>query len=279
LANIIVLKRIGHEFEIDVALSNVNHSGKHCSHDEPSAINPYHNPYIPEKSSATYRYKYERPEFLKRAKQSTRSDVKSQKAPIVSSDWVLYALIDSVVDLYMPLCESLAQEVDTIDELMIRIDTSEHKDVMRRIGLTNRNIIELRRLIQPKEQIVRFILTTTSSLIGKHVKTYMRDVLDHILSCIEKLEHSKDTLTQTHTSYLTRIQVSVAKTSRNRTDIMNNIGIVSFMLGPLSIIPTIIGMNVPIPGGDGLQPAWFAGIMALLVLLCVVTAIITRINI
>jgi magnesium transporter len=170
-------------------------------------------------------------------------------------------------------------EVDTIDEIIVHMDNREHRDILRRIGLINKTIVELKRLMQPKERIARFVITTSSSLIGANVRIYMRDVLDHLLSCIERLESSKDTLTHTHSNYLTKVQLSIAQASRGRTDAMNKIGIIAFIFTPISIVPGLWGVNVPVPGGDVTNLSPFLGVMASLCIMCLITAVFTRLNV
>jgi Mg2+ and Co2+ transporter CorA len=276
-----VLQRIGHEFEIDDALNQINatvsreNTPQDPYHSLPSSINPNHNPLRPKLTSSPFRYKYSRPDFLDRILDQASSSKRSKKTPIPSSDWVFYALLDAITDLYIPVVESLTYQVEVIDDMVQIISPKEHRDMLRRIGLLKRDMIELRRLIEPKENIAKFIVAEHIPLISENVRIYMRDILDHLITYNEKIAHSSEALIHTHRNYLTRVQVSIAKSSRERTDVMNNISIAAFILSPLSLVSGLLGMNVPVPGGDG-NPWWFVAVMILLLVLCAATWRTTR---
>jgi len=61
---------------------------------------------------------------------------------------------------------------------------------------------------------------------------------------------ARDSLNQSHTNYLTRVQIEIAQSSQKTDAFMNRITVFASIFGPLSVISGIWGMNVKVPGQD-----------------------------
>eukprot|EP00762_Andalucia_godoyi_P004841 ANDGO_07286.mRNA.1 Putative metal ion transporter C17A12.14 len=93
-------------------------------------------------------------------------------------------------------------------------------------------------------------------------RLYLRDLQDHIGSCLHKMERSREMLTQAHSNYLSRMSIAVARTSQVTNNWMKKLGIVATGMLPLTIVTSAFGMNVQVPWRDvdSLDP--FFGILA-----------------
>lgn len=57
-----------------------------------------------------------------------------KRTELPSADWILYAYFDAMVDLYMPIVESLVDEVEALDDLILVLSEQEGADLLARIG-------------------------------------------------------------------------------------------------------------------------------------------------
>jgi Mg2+ and Co2+ transporter CorA len=108
-----------------------------------------------------------------------------------SSCWILYALIDgkqttneiAVVDLILPTIEVLISESDTLNEFVYKLDIEENEDMLLRLKEARKVTSNVRRMTMTKNKIATNLSSRESLLIKKDIKTYLRDVLDHLNIC------------------------------------------------------------------------------------------------
>ena len=78
----------------------------------------------------------------------------------VSADWICYALIDDIVDGFAPLLDGVEQEVDAIDEGVLRLHREDEEEVetgqmLQRIGLARKKVMGLLRLLGSKADVIK----------------------------------------------------------------------------------------------------------------------------
>jgi Mg2+ and Co2+ transporter CorA len=204
------------------------------------------------------------------------SPTSSKRTHIPSSDWVLYAFLDAMVDMYIPFVDSLVLEVDNLDELVFLLSQQEQGDLLKRLGLSKRNVVTLRRLLLPKQKMTTYLASQPIKFLSHTVQLYLRDVLDHLQICLEKLEVARENLNQTHNNYLTKVQIEIAEASGRTDEFMNRITVIASLLGPLTLVSSIWGMNVKVPGQDDPSLKWFFGINCGMLVLALILVIFLR---
>ncbi|KAL0488169.1 metal ion transporter [Acrasis kona] len=253
-----IMKRIGTDYEVQIMSNQQN-------------IN-----ILPEQTSDV-QYKYGTPTTLAMpTKLEIEQQVKDVQMIIPSPDWVLYAFIDAIVDLYIPVVTSILNEVENLDELLSHLKSTEQKEMLQRLGVANRNIVSLTRLLENKERIARLVAFKFDRFISEHVSVYMRDVIDHLEFCLDRLDISKDTLTHTHSTYLMRIQIEIARTSSRTGSVINRLSFYATVAAPPALLSGVFGMNIYTPGQDVKDVSWFMGILASMLLLAFIILAKTR---
>lgn len=133
---------------------------------------------------------------------------------IVSSDWISYAIVDDITDVFGPIIHSIEEEVDDIDEAIMSAWDSEKKkeardgekggdetivpelsrgDVLRRVGDCRKRVMSLYRLLGNKADVIKGFAkrcneqytVTPHSEIG----LYLGDIQDHIVTMTSNLGH------------------------------------------------------------------------------------------
>ncbi|KAL0484232.1 hypothetical protein AKO1_004877, partial [Acrasis kona] len=278
----LLIKRIGTEFEVDVD------EGQNVPRQFPQSVsltqpittgivNPQHLRLLPELQSATA-YKYDVNRSLTKKigtpmtgsysfdydtnPEMTEMNIKRRKTTIPGPDWILYAFLDATVDVRIPYVDSLLQDVENLDELVFMLCCDEHDDLLKRIGMIKKNIVNMRRLLYPKQKMTSYLVSQELKFVSDIIKVYLRDVLDHLAICIDKLELARENLMHTHSNYLTKVQIEIAQASSRTDDFMNRITILAAILAPLTLVSGLWGMNVRVPGGTSEGLGWFFGIVS-----------------
>lgn len=170
----------------------------------------------------------------------------------LTSDWIAYALLDDIVDEFMPQMRTMELEADSIDDLVLVLSHSDQADMLRRIGRARKRVTLLLRLLQPKTEVIKALTKRCPERLRPHTILYLRDIQDHVLTMVQSFEHYADTLNRSHSNYLAQISIELNQASNHMAIVMKKLTAAASILLPLSLISGIWGMNVPVPGGvDG----------------------------
>ncbi|EFC38685.1 predicted protein [Naegleria gruberi] len=196
-----------------------------------------------------------------------------------SPSFVFHNLMDSIVEKLIPTVDGITKSCDMIDEFALSFSSSyQGNSVVEDIADLKRKIVVLRKLIVPKQRMFVYLVShyLTASYFAEDVRIYMRDVLDHLTYSCDKLEMAVDALSESHTNYLTKLQIEMAQASSITDKFMNRLSSMAMIYAPLTLIGTVWGMNCQVPGQNEDSLYWFFGICGFMVLLVVVIVILLR---
>lgn len=188
----------------------------------------------------------------------------------LTADWIMYAIIDDIVDEFMPSIRTLELEADSIDDLVLILSQSDRHEMLRRIGAARKRVTHLLRLLKPKIDVMKALTKRNSDRLKLHTVTYLRDIYDHVQLMVDNLVHYNNTLDRSHSNYIGQINIEMAEFSNRMTWVINKLSAAALLAVPLSLITSMWGMNVPVPGQPGTHfreyGPFFAiiGIMAIL---------------
>jgi magnesium transporter len=104
---------------------------------------------------------------------------------------VLYAVMDRVVDGYLPVVTGLANDIDEIETEVFDSDP----DVSRRIYQLTREVIEFQRAAEPLRRVFSALAAGFEKYrTDEELRRYLRDVEDHIISVVEQLHSFRELL-------------------------------------------------------------------------------------
>ncbi len=161
--------------------------------------------------------------------------LKDQKGNIrkLGASYMLYALMDLVVDQYFELINRLGDELETMEELLYR---RPEKSMMYDIQGIKKAMTTIRRAIWPERDKINEILRSDSVLINQGTKTFFRDTYDHTMQIIDLVESYRDITTGL-------IDMNLSFMSNRMNEIMKVLTIISSIFIPLTFIAGIYGMN------------------------------------
>eukprot|EP00124_Ichthyophonus_hoferi_P004075 Ihof_evm4s407 gene=Ihof_evmTU4s407 len=126
---------------------------------------------------------------------------------VLRPDWVLYLMLDEVVDEMEPIVSSCETEIGTIDEFIFYLGEKDQSDVLRRIAVARKKLAGLTRKLKPKRDIVMYLTgcgKTVPMCISKTTFLYMRDILDAIQEMMVQLDSSRELINSTQGNYLSQ---------------------------------------------------------------------------
>ena len=163
-----------------------------------------------------------------------RERIRNNKGIIrkMGSNYLVYSLIDVIVDNYFTILEKIGEEIEELEDKVIFHPTQE---IVRTIHHLKRNLIILRKSIWPLREVLSTLERGESQLI-KNLSMYFRDIYDHTIQIIDTLETYRDFATGLLDIYLSSLS--------NRTnEIMKVLTIIGTIFIPLTFITGIYGMN------------------------------------
>jgi len=166
---------------------------------------------------------------------AVRQRIRSGKGQVrrMGPDYLLYALLDAIVDGYFVVLEHLGEEVEQLEEEVIEHPDSE---TVRSIHTMRRQVSHLRHSVFPLRDMIYVLDRPGESLISDSVSPYWRDLQDHVLRVGEALENMRDWVGSLFDTYL-----SVA--SQRMNEVMKVLTVIATLFIPLTFIAGIYGMN------------------------------------
>jgi magnesium transporter len=149
-------------------------------------------------------------------------------------DYLAYALLDTLIDRYYPIAESLSHELEDLEE--DAVDVSPGPDVLERIHHNRRRLVVLRRIGRPQREAVRDLATVESPFVSANVRTYLRDTLDHISQVIELTDSS-------HEMSVGLMEIYLSNVGQRTNEIMKVLTLMASIFIPVTFIAGVYGMN------------------------------------
>ncbi|XHG02868.1 hypothetical protein AWENTII_006192 [Aspergillus wentii] len=219
---------------------------------------------------------------------------------ILSSDWISYALIDDITDVFGPLIQAIEDEVDEIDENIMhmhslgRTATSSNKEegndgvstsltpgeMLRRVGESRKKVMGMYRLLSNKADVVKGFAKRCNEqwevAPKSEIGLYLGDIQDHIMTMTSSLTYYETILSRAHSNYLAQINILMNERQEQTADVLGKLTVLGTIVLPLNIICGMWGMNVKVPGQDVDSLDWFWSITAGLILFAIASFYIAK---
>lgn len=176
-----------------------------------------------------------------------------------NSDYLLYALMDAVVDNYYAIIETLGNKIEDLETEIF--EGNPRETINQDIQNLKREILRLRRAIFPLKEVVNHIVKTEHHLISKFTINYFRDVYDHLVQVSDNIDFYRDMMIGLMEMYMSGI-------SNKMNEVMKVLTIMSSIFIPMTFIAGIYGMNFSNMPELHFKYGYFI-ILGLMVLLCI----------
>jgi magnesium transporter len=152
----------------------------------------------------------------------------------MGSSFVMYALMDAVVDRYFPVVDMLESELETIED---RIFThGAQRQNVERLYQLKRKGLELRHAVIPLMDDVGRLLGGRAPSLATGVQDYLRDVHDHLIRIAGRLDTIRDTIA-------TAIQVNLSMVSIDESEVNKRLAAWAAIFAVFTAFAGVWGMN------------------------------------
>lgn len=189
-----------------------------------------------------------------------RARIKGAKGRVrkFGADYLVYALMDIIVDNYFVILEHYGEVLEDLEEEVLNTPTPE---VLARINGYKREMLFLRKSVWPLREVLSTLHREEGSLFSNVVLTYFRDVYDHTVGVIDTVETFRDILTGL-------LEVYLSSVSNRMNEVMKVLTIIATIFSPLTFVVGVYGMNfayMPELGWRWGYPAVWAAMIGLTV--------------
>src|SRR5688500_17404986 len=195
-----------------------------------------------------------------RASEETRDGLMSKGPGLL-----LYKIVDDSFDYCFPMLRKMGNKLDRIED---EIFEGAAEDVVRDISNAKQEIINFRKIIRPQRSVLRDLERNKQRYLAEDLDIYFDDIVDaseRIWDMLENYKEVVEALEDTNESVI----------SHRVNGILKVLTSISVIVLPLTLLASIWGMNVGVPG-EGDREDFFAIVAAMLVLLCAMLAFFKR---
>lgn len=164
-----------------------------------------------------------------------RQRIKENKGTIrqKSVDYLLYRLIDTVVDHYFLITEYVSDATIDLEE---RVFENPDENALIEIHQLKKRLVNLRKITGPLREAILGLYKGGNRLVKQSTERYFQDVYEHIIQVNETIENQRDTVASIMDLYMTGV-------STRMNQVMQMLTIIATIFIPLTFIAGIYGMN------------------------------------
>jgi magnesium transporter len=149
------------------------------------------------------------------------------------ADYLVYALMDRIVDGYFVLLDQIGESIEDLETEILN-NLSRH--TKQQIHDLKRQLLSLRRSISPLRDAIGLLIKSDSKYISDQTIIFLRDLYDHCIQVFDILETSRDNLTSLQDLYNSEL-------SFKTNSVMQVLTVVATIFIPLTFLVGVYGMN------------------------------------
>ncbi|MFP6559109.1 magnesium/cobalt transporter CorA [Paraburkholderia sp. B3] len=151
--------------------------------------------------------------------------------------FVVYALIDSVVDRYMPVLDALSGEIEELeDRIFEKNGVAASRSIIEDLYSLKRRLVILQHHVSPLVEAVGKLVGGRIPPICAGMQAYYRDVYDHLVRVSNLVDARREMI-------VTAIQVNLGMISLAESEVTKRLGSFAALFAVPTMIAGIYGMN------------------------------------
>jgi magnesium transporter len=149
------------------------------------------------------------------------------------ADYLLYALVDAIVDQYFAVLEVLGEKIEALQQIVV---ADPKPETLKEIHGLKRQLLFLRRAVWPLRDVMNNLSRSDSPLLQQATKVFFRDVHDHVVQIVDTIETLREMVSASLDIYLSSV-------SYRLNAVMRVLTVITTIFMPLGFIASIYGMN------------------------------------
>jgi magnesium transporter len=151
----------------------------------------------------------------------------------MGADFLAYSLLDTLVDGYFPIVESLG---DALEELEERVVAGKIERNAGAIHVIRRQLLNLHRILWQQRDSINSLMRGESRFIGQGMRVYLRDAYDHAVQILDLAESFREMA-------VSLMEVHLSSVSNRLNEVMRVLTVISTIFIPLTFLVGVYGMN------------------------------------
>lgn len=164
---------------------------------------------------------------------SVRLKTSAGKTRKNGADYLLYSLMDLVVDNYFLILEQISENIERLEDSII--NTTKQKSMTEMYSL-KRELMLMRKVVFPLREMLSNLIREDAPLITPNTVLYLRDVHDHVSQVIESIDSYRELVASL-------MDLSLSQAGNRMNNVMKVLTVISVIFMPLTFIAGIYGMN------------------------------------
>jgi magnesium transporter len=146
---------------------------------------------------------------------------------------LLYHIVDEIVAGHMPVVDTIDEEMERIEELILSDGArTTLPDVLR----IKRSLLHLRRIVAPQRETLNRLARDEFAVIAPADRVYFRDVYDHLVRLYDIAEGLRDLAAGSLDTYLSVI-------NNRMNEVMKTFTLITTLFMPITFLTGFFGMN------------------------------------
>ncbi|MFI2743403.1 magnesium/cobalt transporter CorA [Zhouia sp. PK063] len=162
-----------------------------------------------------------------------RIETKSGNIRTRKSDYLLFALLDSMVDHYFEVLEVMGDQVEHIEEQLFE---EPDDSITQNIQALKKEALRIRRAAFPIREVMNRLEKTSHPYFQEQTRAFIDDLYDHSIQVIETIEMYREMIWGLMDTYMSSV-------SNKMNNVMKVLTIIATIFIPLTFIAGIYGMN------------------------------------
>lgn len=186
-----------------------------------------------------------------------------QQARKKGEDFLLYQLLDILIDNYYYVLRSADEQIERLDHDILERPNDHHLIDLQRLKT---DVLYIRKNILPVRELIGNLTRHEVTYFDEDNKYFLRDLHDHMQRNVEELDFQREQLNSL-------MDLFYNLQTHKMNNVMKTLTTVSFVIMPLTFIASLYGMNIKIPRSEDPNAFWeLIGIMGGIAVLLLVFA-------
>ncbi|HTZ86186.1 MAG TPA: magnesium transporter CorA family protein [Solirubrobacteraceae bacterium] len=172
--------------------------------------------------------------------------------------FLLWGLLDDIVDGHFETVQSLDGEIETLEDLLFENGRPHEAEVQRRSFELRKSLVLLRRLVLPMREVVNSLMRRDLQVIDQGMAPYYQDVYDHVMRATDWTESLRDLVT-------TILETNIAIQGNRMNLAMKKVTSWAAIIAVPTAITGFYGQNLPYPGFSQHWGFWFSSALIVVI--------------
>lgn len=148
---------------------------------------------------------------------------------------LLYSLLDTIVDRYFPIVDTLVDQAEELEDLLFTGATRDTRFTQQLLELRKQFLV-MRRIATPERDVLNVLTNRDTPIFDEHTVVYFRDIYDHITRLADTIDLYRDQLSSA-------MDANLSIVSNDLNKVMRTLTVASIILMADALVAGIYGMN------------------------------------